>query len=169
MKKQDLLKYFDDELMDKLYSFCYARTNDGYEAQELCSDIIFALVKAANTDGEIMDLYSYVWRVAHNVYADFSKKKRHYSENIYEGESEEVFPFIAVESSEDNSNELLEKVYKRIAFLTKAYREVMIMYYLDGLTTAEIAQKQNIGERHGPGKAYKAGGSFKSASACREI
>lgn len=146
MKKQDLLKYFDDELMDKLYSFCYARTNDGYEAQELCSDIIFALVKAANTDGEIMDLYSYVWRVAHNVYADFSKKKRHYSENIYEGDSEEVFPFIAVESSEDNSNELLEKVYKRIAFLTKAYREVMIMYYLDGLTTAEIAQKQNIGE-----------------------
>ena len=33
MKKQELLKYFDDELMDKLYGFCYGRTGDSYEAQ----------------------------------------------------------------------------------------------------------------------------------------
>ena len=38
MKKQDLLKYFDDDLLDKLFGFCYARTNDSYEAEELCSD-----------------------------------------------------------------------------------------------------------------------------------
>ncbi len=50
MKKQDLLKYFDDYLLDKLFGFCYARTNDSYEAEELCSDIIYALMKAANSD-----------------------------------------------------------------------------------------------------------------------
>ena len=50
MKKQDLLKYFDDNLLDKLFGFCYARTNDSYEAEELCSDIIYALIKAANSD-----------------------------------------------------------------------------------------------------------------------
>lgn len=47
MKKQELLKYFDDDLLDKLFGFCYARTNDSYKAQELCSDIVFSLVKAA--------------------------------------------------------------------------------------------------------------------------
>lgn len=146
MKKQELLKYFDDELMDKLYGFCYGRTGDSYEAQELCSDIIFALVKAANTDGEIIDLYSYVWRVAKNVYADFSKRKRQHTDNFCEGNSEDILPFIADESYEDNSNELLDAVYRRISFLTKAYREVMIMFYLDGLSTAEIAKKQNISE-----------------------
>ena len=51
MKKQELLNYFDDELLDKLFGFCYARTNDSCEAQELCSDIVFALVKTAHTDG----------------------------------------------------------------------------------------------------------------------
>ena len=56
MKKQELLKQFDDDLLDKLFGFCYARTNDSYEAQELCSDIIFALVKAAHTDGEITNI-----------------------------------------------------------------------------------------------------------------
>ncbi len=146
MKKQDLLKYFDETLMEKLYGFCYGRTGDSYEAQELCSDIIFALVKAANSDGEIIDLYSYVWRVAHNVYADFSKSRRQRTDNFFEGDPEDVFHFIADKYSEEDSDELLEKVYRRIAFLTKAYREVMIMFYLDGLSVAEIAKKQNTSE-----------------------
>ena len=76
MKKHELLKYFDDELLDKLFGFCYARTNDSYEAKELCSDILFALVKAAHTDGEITSIYPYVWKVARNVYANFSNTKR---------------------------------------------------------------------------------------------
>ena len=59
MKKQDLLKYFDDYLLDKLFGFCYARTNDSYEAEELCSDIIYALVKAAHSDGEIESVYPF--------------------------------------------------------------------------------------------------------------
>lgn len=146
MKKQDLLKYFDDSLMEKLFSFCYARTDDSYEAQELCSDIIFALVKAANTDGEITDLYSYVWRVAKNVYADFTKNKRRYTDSFYQGDAEEILPFIADDTQDGDNEELLEAVYRRIAFLTKVYREVMIMFYLDGLSTAEIAKRQNMGE-----------------------
>ena len=54
MKKQDLLNIFDDELLNKLFAFCYARTNDSYEAEELCSDIVFALLKAANTDNSVL-------------------------------------------------------------------------------------------------------------------
>ena len=47
MKKRDLQQIFDDELLDKLFGFCYVRTNDSYEAEALCSDIVYALVKAA--------------------------------------------------------------------------------------------------------------------------
>ena len=57
MKKRDLLKYFDESLLDKLFGFCYARTNDSYEADELCSDIVYALAEAANQDGEIENVY----------------------------------------------------------------------------------------------------------------
>ena len=146
MRKQELLKQFDDDLLDKLFGFCYARTNDSYEAQELCSDIIFALVKAAQTDGEITNLYSFIWRVARNVYADFSNNRRKYADTHYDGDADEIFQFIADKEQEDDSTELLNAVYRRIAFLTKAYREVMIMYYLDGMSTAEIAKQQNTSE-----------------------
>lgn len=75
MKKQELLKIMDGELMEKLFSFCYARTSDSQEARELCSDIVFELMKAANTEGDIGNLYGFLWKVARNTYADFSDKK----------------------------------------------------------------------------------------------
>ena len=146
MKKQDLLKYFDDDLLDKLFGFCYARTNDSYEAEELCSDIIYALVKAAHSDGEIESVYPFVWRVARNVYADFSNNRRKRAETIYDGDSEEMLLNIAEEDNSDDTAELLTSVYRRIAFLTKAYREVMIMFYIDGLSAAQIAKKQGTSE-----------------------
>ncbi len=146
MKKQELLKIIDDELLEKLFGFCYARTNDSYEAQDLCSDIIFELIKAANTDGSIENLYPFVWRVARNVYADFSDNRRRRADMFYEDGAEHLLPFIADVEREDNSDELLSAVYRRISFLTKAYREVMIMFYIDGLSTEEIAKLQNTSE-----------------------
>lgn len=146
MQKKELLNCLNDELLDRLFGFCYARTDDSYEAQELCSDIMFALVRSAHTDGEITSLYQYVWRVARNVYADFSNNRRRRSENFYDGDAEEILPLIPDREREDDSDELLGTVYRRIAFLTKAYREVMILYYLDGLSAAEIAKHQNTSE-----------------------
>lgn len=146
MKKQELLKYFENGLLDKLFGFCYARTNDSYEAQELCSDIVFALVKAAHTDGEIANVYPFIWRIARNVYADFSNSKRKSADTFYQGDSDDVLQFVADNEPEDDSDELLRAVYRRIAFLTRAYREVMIMFYIDGLSAAEIAKCQNTSE-----------------------
>ena len=146
MKKQELLKYIDDGLLDKLFGFCYARTNDSHEAEELCSDIIFALVKNANAQGEIESVYPFIWKVARNVYANFSERRSQRKERLYDGDTEELFRSIADEEESDESRERLEACYRRIAFLTRAYREVMIMFYLDGLSTAEIAKKQNTSE-----------------------
>ena len=147
MKKQELLNYFDDDLLDKLFGFCYARTNDSYEAEELCSDILYALVKAAQTDGEVQNVYSFIWKVARNVYADFSDKRRKKTDMTWTGDAEELFLAMADEEEDpDDTRELLTRVYRRIAFLTKAYREVMISFYIDGLSTAQIAAQQGIGE-----------------------
>lgn len=146
MKKQDLLKLFDDDLLEKLFAFCYGRTNDSYEAEELCSDIVYALVKAVNTDGEIENVYPFIWKVARNVYADFSKNRRRIADTVYEGDPEEILLGIAEDDTRDDTEEMLCSVYRRIAFLTKAYREVMIMFYIDGVSTTEIAKHQGISE-----------------------
>ena len=146
MKKQELLKIMDDVLLEKLFGFCYARTSDSYEAQELCSDILFALVKTANTAGDITDVYPFIWRTARNVYADFCKKRKKNAAIFYQDDPSDVLSSALAEEDNDDSEELIKRVYQRISFLTRAYREVMILYYLDGLSTAEIAGCQNISE-----------------------
>ncbi|MCH5183964.1 MAG: sigma-70 family RNA polymerase sigma factor [Oscillospiraceae bacterium] len=144
MKKQNLLKAIDQELLDKLFGFCYVRTRDSYEAQELCSDIALALVEAAHSEGEIQDLYGFIWRVARNVYADFSEKKRRNSDRYSYEELGDVAEEAFAEENDDA--ESLQQIYRSIAFLTRAYREVMIAYYLDGLPIAQIARQQNTSE-----------------------
>lgn len=146
MKKQELLKIIDDELLDKLFGFCYGRTRDSCEAQELCSDIVFALVKAANADGDVENPYPFIWRIARNVYADFTEKKTRHMSMLCAGDAEEILPLIASPEWEESDDELLESVYRRIAFLTRAYREVMILYYLDGMPVSEIAARQKTSE-----------------------
>ncbi len=146
MKKQDLLKYIDDDLLDKLFGFCYVRTNDSYEAEELCSDIVYALVKASNRSGEIESVYPFIWKIARNVYADYSEKRKKHTALFYEGDSENILLTVTNEEPDDKTDELLNSVYRRIAFLTKAYREVMVMFYIDGLSMSEIAKKQNTSE-----------------------
>lgn len=146
MKKQELLNIINDELLEKLFGFCYARTRSSYEAQELCSDIVFELIKTANTEGKIENPYPFLWRLARNVYADFSAKRKQQMDNSYQGDANQVLSFLAAVNQKDDSAALLGKVYRRIAFLTKAYREVMILFYLDGLSTAEIAKLQHTSE-----------------------
>lgn len=65
---------------------------------------------------------------------------------FYPGDPSDVLPKIAAQEADEDSGELLRMVYRQIAFLTKAYREVMILYYLDGRSAAEIAGKLGISE-----------------------
>ena len=149
MKKSELLKIMNQELLDKLFGFCYARTADSHEAEELCSDIVFALVKAAQKEGEIEEIYPFIWKVARNVYAEFSEKKKQRAERSYAGNPEEEFLRLeAPESvksvleatlSEEEDRYQLKRIYRQISFLTKAYRDVMVAFYLDGLSVKDIA------------------------------
>ena len=75
----------------------------------MCSDIIFALVKSANTEGEIESVYSFIWKVTRNVYANYSEKRRQRKERLYEGDSEELFRSIADEEESDESRERIEE------------------------------------------------------------
>ena len=148
MKKQELLNMIDESLLDALYGYCYPRTRDSYAARELCSDIVYALVKAANTDGEIAEPYAFIWRVARNVYADYCKKRSRESAYGYMGDPDEALALIASDrdDTDDSLMQLLPDVYHRIAYLTRAYREVMIAFYLDGKPIAQIAKEQGVRE-----------------------
>ena len=91
-------------------------------------------------------MHAFLWRVARNVYADYANHRRKYAETVYTGDPEEILLGIAEEEYAEDTTELLTSVYRRMAFLTKAYRDVMIRFYIDGLSTAQIAKEQGTSE-----------------------
>lgn len=148
MKKSELIKRIDKELLEALTGFSYKRTNNSLEAQELCSDIIYEIVKASYSEGEITSDNGFIWTIARNTYFEYINKKssdQHNSINIddytnnFQLSYNEFF-------DDDESAEQLMMIYREIAFLTKSYREVMISYYLNNKSIHDIAIEQNTSE-----------------------
>ena len=105
MKQSELLNLIDRTLLENLYGFCYRRTSDHYESDELCSDILHAYVTAVSRGGAITDPAAFLWKIAHNVYADFSDKRRKKTDMTWTGDAEELFLAMADEEEDPDKQE----------------------------------------------------------------
>ena len=146
MNRKHLLNIIDRAMLEKLYGFCYRRTSDHYEADELCSDILLAIAASSSRGGEVSDPTAFVWKIAHNVYADFSERRRKRAENETLFDPDITPDDIPDEDDEERMeirDERLSAIYRQIAFLGRAYRDVMIAFYIEGVPIAEIARREN--------------------------
>ncbi len=146
MNKKELVTILDNKMLDKLFGFCYSRTNNHYEAEDLSSDIILEILKQSKIDGEIGSPESYIWRIARNVYAKYSEKRRIEREHSYEGNPEDVLANVPDEEYDENEEDKLKKIFRSISFLASSYRDIMISFYFEGKSTAQIANEYKIKE-----------------------
>ena len=151
MKTNEILKLIGDkEFLDKIYQFSYRRCNTSYEAEDLCSDIILAVISAVHNQESIENFYAFVWTIARRVYADYSEKRNQTRQTISIENSDlllaakenEIDSFI----EEATEQQQIKKILAEISFLSKAYREVMVLYYLDEMKVKDIALKLGINE-----------------------
>jgi RNA polymerase sigma factor (sigma-70 family) len=139
------------EFLDKLYGFAYKRCNSSFEAEDLCSDIVLALLKSIRKAPSIKNFYAFTWTVARRTYADFCEKRKQQSDkNIAENYTDEIINIQTnpIDDYIESEAEITQfkKIKREITFLSKMYRDVMVMYYLDEMKTLEIARKLAISE-----------------------
>lgn len=151
MKTNEILKLIGDKaFLDKIYQFSYRRCNTSYEAEDLCSDIILTVISAVHKQEQIKNFYAFVWTVARRVYADYCEKRNSVRQTIsmengdyaIAAKENEIDSFI----EETAEQEQIRKIFAEISFLSKAYREVMVLYYLDEMKVKYIAKKLGISE-----------------------
>lgn len=152
MRAEEAIQYLDDkEFLDKLYGFSYKRCSTSYEAQDLCADIVVTLIKSIRSKVEIEHFYAFAWAVAYRVYADFSQKRKNncdrystkaYSDEMLNMQMDSILEYI--ENEEDTYR--LQAVKREICFLSKIYRDVLVMYYLDEMSVYDIANTIGISE-----------------------
>lgn len=151
MKTDEILKQMDDqEFLDKIYQFSYHRCDTSHEAEELCSDILLSVLSAAYRQDSIKNFYAFVWTIARRVYADFCEKRQRQRLALSLDSLE--LPLAAKDNEIDQLIEdtaaagHLQKIFTEIAFLSKIYRDVMVMYYLEEKKIGEIAAELGIRE-----------------------
>lgn len=151
MKTNEIFSVLADKnFLDKIYHFSYHRCNTSEEAQDLCSDIILAVISAVRKQDHIENFYAFVWTVARRVYADYSRRRSaerqvfSIENSIFmpEPRENEIDAFI----DEAADRERISRIFEEISFLSKSYREVMVLYYIDELKVRDIAQRLNISE-----------------------
>ena len=84
------------------------------------------------------------------MYADYSEKRNQASKTVsiengdllLAAKENEIDSFI----EEAAEQEQIKKIFAEISFLSKAYREVMVLYYLDEMKVKDIALKLGINE-----------------------
>jgi len=151
MKTNEILQLIGEQaFLDKVYQYAYRRCNTSHEAEDLCSDIILAVISAVHKQEHIDNFYAFVWTIARRVYADFSEKRSRAQQTVSIENEDLSLPAKANEIDqfieETAQREELRRIFREIAFLSKAYREVMVLYYLDEMKVADIARKLGISE-----------------------
>lgn len=147
--KEALALIGEQEFLDKIYHFSYSRCHTSHEAEDLCSEIIVKVLAAVQRAQGITHFYAFVWTIAHRVYADYCERRRKSAEQI----SLENLDFNNLQHMQNEIDDLIEeavqkkqlqKIMGTIAFLSKGYRDVMVLYYLDGYKVEEIASMLNL-------------------------
>ncbi|WP_151736018.1 RNA polymerase sigma factor ['Paenibacillus yunnanensis' Narsing Rao et al. 2020] len=125
--------------MKPLYGFALNKTGNIAEAEELAGRITLEVYRTLLKKSEVFDLNSYVFKIAHYVWAKYAgervKAANHLRIEDYELMSrDEGFDEII-------RQETASALRREIAFLSHQQREIVVKYYYDGLGTAI---RQNI-------------------------
>lgn len=152
MGYENMIKLLDSqEFLDKLYGFAYKRCSDSHTAEDLCSEIILRALSSARRNPQIEHIHAYIWAVARRTYADLCERRKAEAERLQRTGVVDNAPNIQTNPIEkflenEDDKRRLKAVLRNITFLSKIYRDVMVLYYIDGMKILEIAEKLSISE-----------------------
>ncbi len=139
MEKQKADKVIT-QYLNKIYGFAVKKSFSFDEAEDLCSEIIFAVYSSLLKSDEIYNLDGYIWRISEHTYAKYvATKKRHEGVSI-DGLILPHYDRYSFENDDEEKNRLVREV----AYLSKQRRQIVYKYYYENKTVNEIATIMNI-------------------------
>lgn len=141
MDKQQVDRIIKDYIKP-LYGFSLNKTGNIAEAEELAGRITLEVYQTLLKKTEFLDLNSYVFKIAHYVWAKYVGEKVKASNQMRIDEHELM--------SKDEGLDMIIReetagaLRREIAFLSHQQREIVIKYYYDGKKISEIAAAMGL-------------------------
>lgn len=116
-----------EEQYDNIYRYCYFHVKDQYLAEDLTQETFFRYYRQEGIHIRTQEM-AYLYTIARNLCIDHYRKKR----NIKEEREEECHPFA-------NFAEYFD-LYRAVAGLPREDQEILLLKYVDGLRSGEVAK-----------------------------
>lgn len=148
MAKEQMIKTFTEDHLEKLFYFCLKKTGNQTEAEDLTQDIALQVFTALGREAELVDFSAWVWKVARNCYAKWARQKRRCTESLTGNDIGDY------EIRDENQNILDKLLYteqqsllrRELAFIKGDYREIVVAYYIENQSVCQIAAKLSLSE-----------------------
>ena len=140
--KEDEFIQSYEKYSEAIFRHCYYRVFDREKAKDFAQEAFFRTWKYISEGNNVDNIRAFVYRTANNIIIDESRKNKPVSlDSIMEkGFSPKVEDLKFIENKFAS-----QKLIKIINSLDEKYRDVVMMKYIDGLSSKEIAQI--IGEK----------------------
>lgn len=126
--------------MKTIYLWSLSKVSDPYEAEELSSDVIAAVLASAENLKCDDAFFGFLWQVARNTYKNYLRRKsRTKTVEIDENLSDNSDVLGDICHSEE-----LSTLRRELAFLSEKYRICTVSYYFNGMSVREIAEKYGL-------------------------
>ena len=132
-----------EDYIEKVYGYAVHHTYSSDEADELSQEILYTAIRELPKLRDDSRFEPWLWGVAANVTKSFRRTMGKYRA-VYSFDVPEDIPFY--DSDDYESEKIFDALRAKIAILSEIYRNVIILYYYDGLSTREISDKLNIPE-----------------------
>lgn len=151
------IREFTETYMDQLFYFCLKKTGNSWEAEDLAADIALCVVNELRRGVVPLQFPAWVWRIARNRYSTWAAGK-HKREKRMVCEDVADLPLAADMQIEEEyiRREDAALLRRELAFLSSAYRDIVVAYYLQDCSVGEIARRLGLPEGTVKSKLFRA-------------
>jgi RNA polymerase sigma-70 factor (ECF subfamily) len=131
-----------DKYIDKIYRFIYFKVDSEEISQDLTSETFLRAFEAFKTE-KINNISAFLYKTAKNLIVDYYRQKK----------KQEAFVDFLRDPSENLEekailNSDLEKMKKTLLTLDEEDQNLLIWYYIEGISVKEIAKMLNKSENN---------------------
>jgi len=129
--------------MKSIFGFALTRLSNVQKAEELSSDIIYQIIKSANSLKNEESFYAFMWKIAENTYKTYLRKSAKPEYNFIELDEN------TLEESDNVIDKIINKeetnlLRRELSLLSSNYRKATVLFYIEEYSCTEIAKILNI-------------------------
>ena len=143
MKHQDAER-ITTEYLKPIFGFALKRCQNTEDAEDLSQEIVLKAFRALLSRDDIADVGKFIWTIAHNTLSNYYRENGKSMVCVSVDEVAEVLADPSAELGADDNAEVIHRLQREIAYLSKLQRRIVIAYYFENRKQTDIAKELHI-------------------------